>query len=85
MSNELVEYATKKQVKKSLGDPSDSTLRRWVQLGILPPMRQIGPNRVGFVLQELNQKLKNFPIANRKDVCPGAKRGRKPSAKRGTL
>lgn len=71
------DYIGKKQLRQKLGNASDSTIWRWVQAGRLPKPRQIGPNRIAWLLQELDQVLESFPVASGVIVAPGAKRGRK--------
>lgn len=73
-----ISYEGKKRLKERLGGLSDATIHRWVKSGILPKPRQIGPNRIAWVVQELDLALANFPVAEGKMVAPGAKRGRKP-------
>jgi len=73
-----ISYVSKKTLKERLGGLSDATIHRWVKAGILPQPRQIGPNRIAWITQELDLALANFPVAEGKMVAPGARRGRKP-------
>jgi len=76
-----IEYVSEKRLQQMMGDISSSTVWRYVQAGILPQPRQIGPNRKAWLRHELEQKMSEFPIANGKPVAPGCKRGRKPLVK----
>lgn len=77
-----IEYVNEKSLRKMLGDPSAASIWRWTKAGILPQPRQIGPNRKAWLLHELEPVLMAFPVADCKQVAPGAARGRKPSVGR---
>ena len=64
-----IEYVSEKRLQQMMGDISSSTVWRYVQAGILPQPRQIGPNRKAWLRHELEQKMSEFPIANGKPVA----------------
>lgn len=75
----MIEYVSQKKLREMLGDASDASIWRWVKTGILPPPRQLGPNRKAWLLSELEPVLVAFPVADCKPVAPGCTtRGRKP-------
>lgn len=76
----MIEFVGKKRLKEMLADASDASIWRWVKSGILPQPRQIGPNRVGWLLSELEPAMAAFPTATRNPVAPGSRKGRKPRA-----
>lgn len=78
MVGKCIEYVGKKRLRQILADVSEATIWRWVQSGRLPKPRQIGPNRVAWLLHELAPALEAFPVANSDPICAGSQKGRKP-------
>ena len=75
---ETIQYVSEKRLRVMMGDVSAASIWRWTKAGILPPPRQIGPNRKAWLLHELEPVLAAFPVAGCKKVAPGCKtRGRK--------
>lgn len=79
METRIIEYVSEKRLQQMMGDISPSTVWRYVKTGILPPPRQIGPNRKAWLMHELEPRLLAFPLAECKPVAPGVRHGRKPS------
>ena len=46
-------FSSRKAARRRAGDPSDSTLNRWIEAGFFPAPVKIGPQRVGFRNSEL--------------------------------
>lgn len=83
MNGKCVEYVGKPKLRQMLADVSEATIWRWVKSGRLPQPRQIGPNRVAWLLHELEPALEAFPVASGNQVAPGCTtRGRKKSSTR---
>jgi len=80
VNEKCLEYVGKKRLRQMLADVSEATIWRWVKSGRLPQPRQIGPNRVAWLLHELEPALEAFPIASGNQVAPGSARGRKKSS-----
>ena len=62
-------YASVKRVQADLGI-SRATVYRWAALGLLPTPVKLGPSRIGFPLQELQDALANRPRVLLKTVIP---------------
>jgi predicted DNA-binding transcriptional regulator AlpA len=78
-----IEYISEKRLRVMMGDASPASIWRWTKAGILPPPRQLGPNRKAWLLHELEPVLEAFPVADCKKVAPGCTtRGRKKSSTR---
>lgn len=79
MSGKTVEFVSKKRLREMLAGVSEATVWRWCQSGRLPKPRQIGPNRVAWLLTELEAAFEAFPVASSEPICADSARGRKAS------
>jgi len=57
MKQEVVRFLSLKEVQRLTGNLSRSTIWRWQQQGLFPRSRRLGPNRVGWLLSEIENWL----------------------------
>lgn len=61
-------YLNKKEVRKAVGNVSDTTIWRWVQQGIFPSPRRVGPNRLGWLSNDIKDWIESREIATPEQV-----------------
>jgi prophage regulatory protein len=57
MPANALRFIPEKRVRERVGYPSRSTLLRWEKLGLFPKRRRIGPNRIAYLENEINNWL----------------------------
>jgi len=58
----------RKQIRKIVGGKSDSTIWRWERAGIFPKRQQLGPNTVGWKIEEVQAWVESRPPVGGGDV-----------------
>jgi excisionase family DNA binding protein len=57
-----------KEATRDYGRCSRATLYRWIDAGLFPQPRAIGPKRVGFIKEELDEWLATRSVGHRRRV-----------------
>ena len=57
MKQDVVRFLALKEVQRLTGNLSRSTIWRWQREGLFPRSRRLGPNRVGWLLSEIETWL----------------------------